>query len=60
MKWFERHLNWTVLLVLLVTTAGTLGLPWTWLHPFEMRRWATVLAASLIPLLPSAWVIRRK
>jgi len=56
MNWFERHLNWTLAVTLLVAYAAMA----VWVGSFKMGGWRAVLVACLMPLLPCGWVIRKK
>lgn len=58
MSWFERHLNWTLALACVVTTAAVFATRLAWSS--QTGHWMTVILAYVIPLIPCAWVIRRK
>lgn len=66
MKWFERHLNWTLVLACLAVgvVVGVLeheahGCS----HSAGLRHsmmWVALPVAYLLPLVPCAWVLRKK
>ncbi len=58
MNWFERHLHWTLALSCLATTAATMLVGA--FSPYAIRPWPIVVIGYALPLIPCAWVLRRK